>query len=137
MEGRERQLEAGGMLRAMFPFVNDEWHQRDRRRGVPQPISASPAEFISNLAELVNAVGVEAAASRPTEALWVARQAEASSIASSTLDSLEQAVDRLCRDYPTASPLALTPRDRNKTLTGLAGAEPVAGAQHREVQRLQ
>jgi hypothetical protein len=31
----------------------------------------------------------------------------------------------------------LLPRDRNKTLTGLAGAEPVAGAQHRQVQRLQ
>jgi SRSO17 transposase len=30
----------------------------------------------------------------------------------------------------------LLPRDRNKTLTGLAGAEPIAGAQHREVQRL-
>ncbi|MFL6273549.1 MAG: IS701 family transposase, partial [Actinomycetes bacterium] len=28
-------------------------------------------------------------------------------------------------------------RDRNKTLTGLAAAEPVVGAQHREVQRLQ
>ena len=31
----------------------------------------------------------------------------------------------------------LAPRDRNKTLTVLAGAEPVAGAQHRSVQRLQ
>jgi DDE superfamily endonuclease len=31
----------------------------------------------------------------------------------------------------------LLPRDRHKTLTGLAGAEPVSGAQHREVQRLQ
>ncbi|HZD01524.1 MAG TPA: IS701 family transposase [Actinomycetes bacterium] len=31
----------------------------------------------------------------------------------------------------------LMPRDRNKTLTGLAGTEPVVGAQHREVQRLQ
>jgi SRSO17 transposase len=31
----------------------------------------------------------------------------------------------------------LLPRDRNKTLTGLAGAEPISGAQHREVQRLQ
>src|SRR5258708_34887183 len=31
----------------------------------------------------------------------------------------------------------LAPRDRNKTLTALAGAEPVAGAQHRAVQRLQ
>jgi hypothetical protein len=30
----------------------------------------------------------------------------------------------------------LLPRDRNKTLTGLAGAEPITGAQHREVQRL-
>src|ERR1700736_1726816 len=31
----------------------------------------------------------------------------------------------------------LAPRDRNKTLTTLAGAEPVAGAQHPAVQRLQ
>jgi SRSO17 transposase len=31
----------------------------------------------------------------------------------------------------------LLPRDRNKTLTGLAGAEPISGAQHREVQRRQ
>ncbi|MEU1446509.1 MULTISPECIES: IS701 family transposase [Streptomyces] len=31
----------------------------------------------------------------------------------------------------------LLPRDRNKTLTCLAGAEPVAGAQHAAVQRLQ
>jgi SRSO17 transposase len=31
----------------------------------------------------------------------------------------------------------LLPRNRNKTQTGLAGAEPITGAQHREVQRLQ
>jgi DDE superfamily endonuclease len=31
----------------------------------------------------------------------------------------------------------LAPRDRNKTLTALAGAEPAAGAQHAAVQRLQ
>src|SRR5579863_8121724 len=31
----------------------------------------------------------------------------------------------------------LAPRDRNKTLTALAGAESVAGAQHPAVQRLQ
>jgi DDE superfamily endonuclease len=31
----------------------------------------------------------------------------------------------------------LAPRDRNKTLTALAGAEPVTGAGHRAVQRLQ
>ena len=30
----------------------------------------------------------------------------------------------------------LAPRERNKTLTALAGAEPVAGAQHAAVQRL-
>jgi hypothetical protein len=29
------------------------------------------------------------------------------------------------------------PRERNKTLTALAGAEPVTGAQHPAVQRLQ
>jgi hypothetical protein len=31
----------------------------------------------------------------------------------------------------------LLPRERNKTLTALAGAEPIIGAQHPEVQRLQ
>jgi DDE superfamily endonuclease len=31
----------------------------------------------------------------------------------------------------------LLPRDRNKTLTALARAEQIAGAQHRVVQRLQ
>ncbi len=31
----------------------------------------------------------------------------------------------------------LSPRERNKTLTALAGAEPVVGAQHPAVQRLQ
>src|SRR5436189_837546 len=31
----------------------------------------------------------------------------------------------------------LLPRDRNKTLTALAGAEPVLGAQHKAVQGLQ
>ena len=31
----------------------------------------------------------------------------------------------------------LLSRDRNKTLTALAGAEPITGAQHRQVQRLQ
>jgi hypothetical protein len=38
------------------------------------------------------------------------------------------------REYLTG---LLAPRGRNKTLTGLAGAEPVVGAQHRDVQRLQ
>ena len=38
------------------------------------------------------------------------------------------------RDYLAG---LLAPRDRNKTLTGLAGTEPVTGAQHPAVQRLQ
>src|SRR5215472_8463907 len=38
------------------------------------------------------------------------------------------------RDYLAG---LLAPRDRNKTLTALAGAEPVAGAGHAAVQRLQ
>src|SRR5215469_4646523 len=38
------------------------------------------------------------------------------------------------RDYVVA---LLLPRDRNKTLTALAGAEPLVGVNHREVQRLQ
>jgi SRSO17 transposase len=48
------------------------------------------------------------------------------------LSSLAQR--RGLRDYLQG---LLLPRDRNKTLTGLAGAEPISGAQHPEVQRLQ
>jgi hypothetical protein len=47
---------------------------------------------------------------------------------------LEPGQRRGFRDYLQS---LLAPRDRNKTLTGLAGAEPITGAQHREVQRLQ
>ncbi len=54
----------------------------------------------------------------------------------SRLDGLfaSRAQRRAFRDYLVG---LLLPRDRNKTLTCLAGAEPVVGAQHREVQRLQ
>jgi len=38
------------------------------------------------------------------------------------------------REYLTG---LLAPRDRNKTLTALVGAEPIVGAQHPAVQRLQ
>src|SRR5215211_2753713 len=48
------------------------------------------------------------------------------------LNSLAQR--RGLRDYLQG---LLLPRDRNKTLTALADAEPVVGAQHRQVQRLQ
>ena len=48
------------------------------------------------------------------------------------LSSLAQR--RGLRDYLQG---LLLPRDRNKTLTALAGTEPVVGAQHREAQRLQ
>jgi DDE superfamily endonuclease len=41
---------------------------------------------------------------------------------------------RCLRDYLQG---LLLPRDRNKTLTALADAEPITGAQHRQVQRLQ
>jgi hypothetical protein len=37
------------------------------------------------------------------------------------------------RDYLTG---LLRPRDRNKTITALADAEPVTGSKHRAVQRL-
>jgi DDE superfamily endonuclease len=48
------------------------------------------------------------------------------------LSSLAQR--RGLRDYLQG---LLLPRDRNKTLTALADAEPIVGAQHRQVQRLQ
>jgi SRSO17 transposase len=47
---------------------------------------------------------------------------------------VSRAQRRALRDYVIA---LLQPRDRNKTLTALVGAEPGVGSTHREVQRLQ
>jgi hypothetical protein len=47
---------------------------------------------------------------------------------------VSRAQHRALRDHVIALP---QPRDRNKTLTPLARAEPLVGACHREVQRLQ
>jgi hypothetical protein len=44
----ERQLPAGGMLRAMLPFVNQEWDEWERRgTGPPSSTTLSPAELIA------------------------------------------------------------------------------------------
>jgi hypothetical protein len=118
----------------MFPFVMNEWDEWERLGGVPQSVPLSPAELVTNPNQLADAAGIEAVASAATEARWVARQAEASSIGSGTLESLDEAIDRLCRDYPSVSPLILIPRVQRR----LGDVEKLLGgrltlAQHRDL----
>ncbi|MGH8905050.1 MAG: helix-turn-helix domain-containing protein [Egibacteraceae bacterium] len=49
----------------------------------------------------------EDAVDEAVEALEVARRAEMSDLGTGTLESLDRAVDRLCRDYPSTPPLEL------------------------------
>jgi hypothetical protein len=44
------------------------------------------------------------------DVLELARQVEASDLGGGTLEVIDRAVDRFCRDYPTAAPSVLVPR---------------------------
>ena len=48
------------------------------------------------------------------EATELARQAEASSIGAGTLESLDRAIDRLARDYPSTRPALLEVRVKRR-----------------------
>ncbi len=109
IEGCERELSAGGILRAMFRFVIDEWEDA-QRLGLKTPAAMAvvgPLDLVSSPLELADAAVLEALPDGMVAAMEVARHAEASDLGSGTLESLDRAVDRFCRDYPTASPAVL------------------------------
>jgi hypothetical protein len=93
----ERELAAGGMLRAMLPFVNAEWDDWERRGMRPPTLDIHPRDE--------NGVGAA-----DTGAAELARQAETSAIGSGTLEHLDRTIDRLCCDYPSTPPAELVPR---------------------------
>ena len=105
VEKCEEVLPAGGMLRAMFRFVSDEWDDWERLGGMPPTASIPPpAEVAASPAQLSNASFLEALSDDVMEATELARHAEASSIGAGTLESLDRAIDRLARDYPSTHP---------------------------------
>jgi len=135
MEGCERALPADGMLRAMFPFVLDEWATWERTGQRPLVDPLPPAELLPDPAnptgpqDLVVVQGPDA-----MDVLELARQAEASDLGVGTLEMVDRTVDRFCRDYPTAPPAVLIPRVQQRLgyLTKLLKGK-VTLAQHRQL----
>jgi tetratricopeptide (TPR) repeat protein len=117
VEACERELPAGGILRAMPPQVIREWEYWGRLGAAPPTGGlltpdgmAPPAEVAANPAELADVAFLEAAADGAVEAAEPAREAEASDIGAGTLETIDLAVDRLRRNYASAPPALLIPR---------------------------
>ena len=117
VEACERELPAGGILRAMLPLVIREWEYW-ARLGTTPPTggllppdgTAPPGEVAATPAELADVAFLEAAADGAVEAVELAREAEASDIGAGTLENIDLAVDRLRRSYASAPPALLIPR---------------------------
>jgi Helix-turn-helix domain len=117
VEACERELPAGGILRAMLPLVVREWEQW-ARLGTTPPTGGllppdgvpPPGELAATPAELADVAFLEAAVDGAVEAAELARDAEASDIGAGTLENVDLAVDRLCRGYASAPPGLLIPR---------------------------
>jgi len=111
----ERELPTGGVLRALYPFVNEEWNEWERtgKRGSPAGI-LPPAELGVSEAQLRDSDFLKEAASGTTDAMTLARRAEASDIGGGTLETIDRKVDRYCRDYPTTSPAILEVRAKRQ-----------------------
>jgi hypothetical protein len=125
VEACERELPAGGILRAMLPLVIREW-EKWARLGTTPPTGGllptdgvpPPGEVAASPAELADVAFLEAAADGAVEAAELAREAEASDIGAGTLENIDLAVDRLCRGYASAPPALLIPRVQGR-LRGL------------------
>jgi hypothetical protein len=96
VEACERELPAGGILRAMLPLVIREWEYW-ARLGTTPPTSgllppdgiAPPGEVAATPAELADVAFLEAAANGAVEAVELARDAEASDIGAGTLENID------------------------------------------------
>jgi len=115
IEACERELPAGGMLRAMLPFVNQEWNEWERRGTGPSTVTTLPPAELTRAPDQLADVGfLEAASDGAVEAMELARYAAVPGVGSGTLESIDRAVDRLCRDYPNTMPALLAPRVQRK-----------------------
>jgi tetratricopeptide (TPR) repeat protein len=117
VEACERELPAGGILRAMLPLVIREWEYWAHLGATPPTGGQAtpdgvfpPGEVATNPAELAEVAFLEAAADGALEAIELAREAEVSDIGAGTLENLDLAVDRLRRSYASAPPALLIPR---------------------------
>jgi transcriptional regulator with XRE-family HTH domain len=135
VERCEQELQAAGVLHTLFTFVNREWDDW-KRLGVPpqQGSTPPPAALLANPAQITDAGQLKALSDEAAEATELAEHAEASSIGAGTLDGLDRAVDRYCRDYPSMAPdvLAVRVRRRLRDVHRLLGGK-LTPTQHRHL----
>lgn len=111
----ERELGAGGVLRAFLPFVNTEWLQRRQRAASQLPSEVlSPAELASDPAVFRDPSYLESLPNGTAEAKALALRAGSSDVGHGIVETVELQVDRYCRDYPSVSPALLEPRVRQR-----------------------
>src|SRR5947208_3639624 len=113
VEACERELNAGGVLRAFLPFVNAEWAEQGKGSGAShQPHLLSPAEVASDPVAFRDPTYLENLPDHTLEAKTLALRAGASDSSQGVVETVQLQVDRYCRDYPTVSPVLLAPRVR-------------------------
>ncbi|MCW2916234.1 MAG: Transcriptional regulator, family [Actinomycetia bacterium] len=115
VEACERELNAGGVLRAFLPFVNTEWaEQRNGSGASHHPHLLSPAEVASDPVAFRDPTYLENLPDHTLEAKALALRAGASDTSEGVVETVQLQVDRYCRDYPTVSPALLEPRVRQR-----------------------
>ncbi|MGH2717823.1 MAG: helix-turn-helix domain-containing protein [Actinomycetota bacterium] len=113
VEACERELDGAAILGNLHPFVAAEWDRGQPQGGTQSPIP-SPAELASSPAQLRDpgflTALIKTLPESVQEAKALALKAALSDIGGSPVEAIQLQVDRLCRDYPSVSPLILEPR---------------------------
>jgi tetratricopeptide (TPR) repeat protein len=133
IEGCERELQAGGTLRAMLPRVLHEWDEWERvGRRPPTAGPFPPAELVDDPAQLRDVHLLQDGADATPEGL--ASMEGRPRFHQGTLESVRHAVDRLRREYSSIRPAILLPRvlRRMAQLDGLLAGR-LTLAQHRDL----
>ena len=135
IEGCERELQAGGTLRAMLPRVLREWDEWERvGRRPPTAGPFPPAELVDDPAQLRDVHLLQDGADATPEGPTVASMEGRPRFHQGTLESVRHAVDRLRREYSSIRPAILLPRvlRRMAQLDGLLAGR-LTLAQHRDL----
>ncbi len=113
VEACERELEGAVILADLFPFVVAEWDCRPDQ-GLPASATPSPAELASSPTQLRDPAFLRTLITTFPESVQEAKalalKASLSDVGNTQVEAIQLQVDRLCRDYPSVSPLMLEPR---------------------------
>ena len=126
IEACERELDAGGVLQAMFARAMREWDEWERL-SIRPPVagSPSPADLADDPAQLQDARFLESYARATGQGLDGGQLNEMPRLHQGALEGVQRAVDRLRREYSSIRPAVLLPRAQRRLaqLDGFLGAD--------------